>query len=64
MIIKTGCFNDSRCTCPVCGNTHELYGGKGYDTHAEGEVEGNAGFYRDVAVCRVCGAVSTFTDKD
>ena len=64
MITKTGCFNDEKCTCPECGNTHELYGGKGYE-----EVQCNAfsdgmggGYYRHVVQRKVCGAMSEFYD--
>ena len=67
MIIKTGAFCDERCTCPKCGNTHELYGGKGYEaTVNEFYPDDRPGFGEFVHVikCRVCGAESVFRDKD
>lgn len=66
MITKTGAFCDDHCTCQKCGNTHELYGGKGYeDTLNEfhpGEL--GDGTYIHEMKCNVCGAISTFIDKD
>lgn len=58
--IRTNAFNDSECTC-ICGNKHQLYGGKGHKTifcdgHSDGKV--NGGRYHHIAECNNCGEKS------
>jgi len=56
----TGAFQDKECTCPKCGNKHELYGGKGYSTI---ECRGNKYGYYHVMRCNACGMISEFEEK-
>ena len=67
MITKTGAFCDDRCTCPVCGNTPSMLGGKGYDIiqndYFAGERGGSGEYIRTIR-CRECGAKSVYQDKD
>jgi len=54
--IRDKVFQDEKCTCD-CGNTHELYGGKGYTTidcegYSNGQV--NGGFYKHTVKCNCC----------
>lgn len=60
VIIKTKAFLDEKCTCN-CGNTHELYGGKGYETFScQGYDDRDGGLYLHQMKCNVCGEIHTF----
>ena len=59
--MKQSVFNDNECTC-ICGNKHELYGGKGYiNLKCEAQSGGlkDNGYYIRVVECNVCHKVHT-----
>jgi len=62
VLIKTKVFQDERCTCE-CGNTHELYGGKGYNTIVCQGINGRNGFYLHKVKCNSCRRIHTLKLK-
>ena len=56
-------FTDAQCTC-ACGNTHELYGGKGYTDIDYSHVEANIGIIHREYTCKVCGKKHIYHDDN
>lgn len=58
IIRRDKAFQDEKCTCN-CGNTHEFYGGKGYNTiDLKGYSDGKGGgVYLHKAQCKKCGEI-------
>lgn len=62
MGIRLNFLMDDKCTCKECGNTHELYGGKGYSVIDFSNVVANTGYIYREYTCKQCGEKYIYKD--